>query len=55
MSLRSLRVQNEFDGQSQNLRTEAVSPILNKVGAVLASPVMRNVLVAMGGGPTHAA
>lgn len=36
--------QNEFDRMSPNLRSEAVGPILNKVGAVLASPVMREVL-----------
>jgi hypothetical protein len=34
----------EFDRYSPNVRTEAVGPILNKVGAVLASPVMRDVL-----------
>ncbi len=36
--------QQEFDRYGQNLRVEAVAPILNKVGAVLASPVMRDVV-----------
>jgi hypothetical protein len=34
----------EFTGFSPSLRAEAVSPILNKVGAFLAAPAVRNVL-----------
>lgn len=34
----------EFDRYGQNLRVEAVAPILNKVGAVLASPIVREVV-----------
>jgi hypothetical protein len=34
----------EFERYPPNLRGEAVSPILNKIGAVLASPVVREIL-----------
>lgn len=35
---------NEFDKMSEKLRSEAISPILNKVGQFLASQTMRNIL-----------
>jgi len=34
----------EFDRYALNFRSEAVAPILNKIGAFLASPVIRNVV-----------
>jgi len=36
--------QSEFDAMGDNLRSEAVSPILNKVGQFVSSPLMRRVL-----------
>jgi type IV secretory pathway TraG/TraD family ATPase VirD4 len=42
--------QSEFDRYSMNFRSEAVSPILNKIGAFLASPAIRAVLGAREGG-----
>jgi hypothetical protein len=42
--------QQEFDRYAQNLRVEAVAPILNKIGAVLASPVIREVVGVRSGG-----
>ena len=35
---------NEFDKMSENFRNEAVSPILNKVGQFLSSPIIRNIV-----------
>lgn len=36
--------QNEFEKMGEKLRSEAISPILNKVGQFLASQTMRNIL-----------
>ena len=35
---------NEFDKMSENLRAEAVSPILNKVGQFVSSPTIRQII-----------
>jgi len=35
---------NEFDKMQDKLRVEAISPILNKVGQFLSSPVIRNIV-----------
>ena len=35
---------NEFEKMSENLRTEAVSPILNKVGQFVSSPTIRQII-----------
>lgn len=35
---------NEFEMMNQKLRIEAISPILNKVGQFLSSPITRNIL-----------
>jgi hypothetical protein len=34
----------EFEGYSRYLRSEAASPILNKIGAFIASPILRNIV-----------
>jgi hypothetical protein len=36
--------QNEFDQMQEKLRTESISPILNKVGQFVTSPIIRNVV-----------
>lgn len=36
--------ENEFSKMSEKLRSEAISPILNKVGQFVASPMIRNIL-----------
>ena len=35
---------NEFSGYDPRLRAEVIAPVLNKVGAFMRSPVMRNIL-----------
>lgn len=34
----------EFPGYSKNLQSEAVAPVLNKLGALIASPTLRNIV-----------
>lgn len=36
--------EKEFPGYSKNLQSEAVAPVLNKLGAFLASPTIRNIV-----------
>lgn len=36
--------EREFPGYSKNLQAEALSPVLNKLGAFVASPVIRNIV-----------
>ncbi len=36
--------QNEFSGYDPRLRAEVIAPVLNKVGAFMRSPAMRNIL-----------
>jgi len=34
---------NEFDKRNEHFRQEAISPIVNKVGQFLSSPIIRNI------------
>lgn len=36
--------EKEFPGYSKNLQSEAVAPVLNKLGALIASPTLRNIV-----------